>query len=223
MSRVHEGLENKDFNTPAGGIGSMSICTQSGLRAGAGCPTETVKMVSGTGPTATCELHQTIEICTVSGKLASEMCPEDCRESRTYVDFERENLVIPDGTTTTDPITGEVTINGTPILAEDNDKLLQSAIALGPCDVHTTPLDPYDPSNFPYDPTDPNSPWYDPTYDPNSPEYDPTKPPPTVPDPVDPEDPTDPTEPTDPEDPDEGDTPDEGGSGLPGWLDTLLN
>ena len=117
-----------------------------------------------------------------------------------------------------------MTVNGTPILAEDNDKMLQSAIALGPCDVHTTPLvDPNDP-NFPYDPTDPNSPWYDPTYDPNSPEYDPDAPPPTIPDPVDPEAPTDPGEPTDPENPDEGTDPsDEGGSGLPGWLDTLLN
>lgn len=224
MSRVHEGLENKDFNTPAGGIGNMSICTQSGLRAGAGCPAESVKMVSNTGPTATCEIHQSIEICTVSGKLASEMCPEDCRESRTYVNFERENLVIPDGTTTTDPVTGEVTVNGTPILAEDNDKLLQSAIALGPCDVHTSPLvDPNDP-NFPYDPTDPNSPWYDPTYDPNSPEYDPNAPTPTIPAPVDPENPTAPGDPTDQETPDEGiDPSDKGDSGLPGWLDTLLN
>lgn len=229
MSRVHEGLENKDFHTPAGGVGSMTICTQTGLRAGPGCPAETVPMVSGTGPAETCAGHQSLQICTVSGKLASDMCPEDCRETRTYVDFEREILIIPDGTTTTDPETGEVTVNGTPILAEDDDRLLQTGMGLGPCDVHDTPLfDPNDP-NYPYDPSDPNSYWYDPVYDPNSPMYDPTKPIPTRPPdsghtttPEDPGESEDPGHTGDPEGPTEPEEPKEPDSGLPGWLDTLL-
>jgi len=228
MSQVHQGLEDKDFHTPAGGIGSMTVCTLSGLRAGPGCPSETVKMVDGTGPTETCEMHQSIQICTVSGKLASDLCPEETQETRTYLNYERETLIIPDGTTTVDPETGETIINGTPILAEDNDKLLQTAIALGPCDVHTTPLDPLDPFFPGYDPTDPN-------YDPNNPLHplDPNQP---VTDPEDPNNPGTPDQPEDPGQPEEPNPPTDPGntgesgdsgkgddSGLPEWLNTLFN
>ncbi len=225
MSQVHEGLENKDFHTPSGGLTSVRVCTASGLLAGAGCTsTQSVQVVSGSAPTETCAIHQTVEICTESGMLATENCPAETREARSYIAYDRENLIIPDGTTTVDPETGETIINGTPILAEDNDSLLQTIMAKGPCTVHTTPVD--DPNN-PDTPEgeDPNNPDDGDPSNPDNPD-DPNAPDnPDHPDTPDPDDPNNPSEPdsgsgqpTEPETPTE---PTEAND-LSDWLNQLL-
>lgn len=38
MSKVHEGLPNKDFDVGSGDMVSVTVCTQTGLLASSGCP-----------------------------------------------------------------------------------------------------------------------------------------------------------------------------------------
>lgn len=84
MSRVHEGLEYKDFEKPAG-IVEAKVCAKSGL-----LPVENVcdhdqrgSMViteyfeEGTVPTETCSTHIALDICTTSGLIANMYCPSD--------------------------------------------------------------------------------------------------------------------------------------------------
>ena len=219
MSQVHEGLENKDFNTPSSGLQTLRVCTKSGLLPGDGCPTQSVTVTAGNAPTETCTMHATVEVCTESGQLAGEFCPEECRETRTVCTYDRQVVYLPTGATTIDPETGEEVVTGTPITAEDSGELLSSLQAAGTCAVHTEPV--VDPNN----PLDPNDPNYDPDnpylpVDPDDPNYDPDNPnPPTDPD--DPNyDPDDPNQPDEPNVPDEPDEP--GGNNLGDWLGGLL-
>ena len=211
MSQVHEGLENKDFNTPSSGLEQVTVCTKTGLKPGEGCPTQRVTITAGNGPTETCTMHTTVEICTESGQLAGEFCPAECRETRTVCTYERAVVYLPSGTTTIDPETGEEVVTGTPITAEDSGELLSSLQAAGTCTIHTEetvdpnqPLDPDDPN---YDPNNP------PVVDPDDPNYDPNNPPVVDPDDPDPSTPDEPDEPTEPE---------EGGNNLGDWLGGLL-
>lgn len=206
MSQVHEGLEKKAFFERPAGLTSITTCTASGLLAGDGCTsTQKVLVVSGTGPTETCSMHQTFEICTESGMLASPYCPATCRESRSFINYDRQTLYL-GGSVTVDPVTGLETHTGKPITVPDDENLVKNIQAKGTCTIHNDPFGIIDP-------TDPNSPWYDPDYNP------------------DPWNPTDPSDPTTPEDPDgetgEPEEPGEptgdgGDGGLSGWLDGLL-
>ena len=220
MSQVHEGLENKDFNTPSSGLETITVCTKSGLKPGEGCPTQRVTITAGNGPTETCTMHATVEVCTESGQLAGEFCPAECRETRTVCTYERKVVYLPTGATTIDPETGESVVTGTPILAEDSDQMLSSLQAGGTCTVHTEPV--VDPNN----PLDPNDPNYDPnnpdqTVDPNDPDYDPNNPNPPVDPGTDPG--TNPDTPETPDEPSEPNVPDEpGGDNLGDWLGGLL-
>jgi len=136
MSQVHEGLENKDFNVPSSGLTSVRTCVASGLLPGEGCTTQSVKVLEGSAPTEVCTMHQAVEICTESGMLATEYCPPECREVRYLHNYQRENLVIPNGATSIDPLTGLEVVTGTPILAEDDGYMLQSVLAAGSCTTH---------------------------------------------------------------------------------------
>lgn len=220
MSQVHEGLENKDFNTPSSGLETITVCTKSGLKPGEGCPTQRVTITAGNGPTETCTMHATVEVCTESGQLAGEFCPAECRETRTVCTYERKVVYLPTGATTIDSETGESVVTGTPILAEDSDQMLSSLQAGGTCTVHTEPV--VDPNN----PLDPNDPNYDPnnpdqTVDPNDPDYDPNNPNPPVDPGTDPG--TNPDTPETPDEPSEPNVPDEpGGDNLGDWLGGLL-
>ena len=220
MSQVHEGLENKDFNTPSSGLETITVCTKSGLKPGEGCPTQRVTITAGNGPTETCTMHATVEVCTESGQLAGEFCPAECRETRTVCTYERKVVYLPTGATTIDSETGESVVTGTPILAEDSDQMLSSLQAGGTCTVHTEPV--VDPNN----PLDPNDPNYDPnnpdqTVDPNDPDYDPNNPNPPVDPGTDPG--TNPDTPETPDEPSEPNVPDEpGGDNLGDWLGDLL-
>ncbi len=208
MSQVHEGLENKDFFERPEGLTTIRTCTTSGLLAGDSCTsTQSVLVVSGTGPTETCTMHQTVEICTESGMLASEFCPPDCRETRTVSTYQRE-IVYLGSTITVDPETGEEIVTGTPIEAPDDDQLLVTLEAAGTCNIHTDASTGWDPNN-PFFPGDGDTPTYDPT-NPDQPITDP--------DSGDGESTDSPTEPTEPTEPDDSGTT----GGLDDWLNGLL-
>ncbi|MBR3163499.1 MAG: transglycosylase domain-containing protein [Clostridia bacterium] len=82
MKAIHKPLANSDFIRPEG-IVEATICTSSGGLASAGCTNKRTEVfVKGTVPTA-CEGHSgSYEICTESGLLANEYCPNT--ERKTY-------------------------------------------------------------------------------------------------------------------------------------------
>ncbi|MDE7320657.1 MAG: PBP1A family penicillin-binding protein, partial [Lachnospiraceae bacterium] len=82
MTRVHEGLENKDFEKPSG-IVQCVICTKSGkLAVGGLCDADgrsgivrNEYFVEGKQPTEVCDHHVAVSICVDTGLLATSMCP----------------------------------------------------------------------------------------------------------------------------------------------------
>ena len=75
MSKVHANLPNKDFDVGSGDMVSVTVCTQTGLLASAGCPSQTVKVAKDYAPTLSCDAHISVTVCTDSGMLASDYCP----------------------------------------------------------------------------------------------------------------------------------------------------
>lgn len=82
MSRVHEGLEYKDFPTPSG-ITSATVCSKSGLLPIEGtCDSDprgsmliTEFFDASTVPSDLCDHHVTLTICNDTGTLANAYCP----------------------------------------------------------------------------------------------------------------------------------------------------
>lgn len=103
MSRIHEGYEDIGFAQPDG-ITKCTVCSVSGLLAQPGLceKTHTEYFAGDTMPTKKCDVHQTAVICKESGKLAGQYCPEEDKETRSYVKGSNE---IP--TETCDIHTGE--------------------------------------------------------------------------------------------------------------------
>ncbi len=56
MTRIHEGLEDKDFEVPSS-VEKLTICTESGLLAGVGCKTTTEYFARTNAPTERCTDH----------------------------------------------------------------------------------------------------------------------------------------------------------------------
>ncbi|MBQ4293621.1 MAG: transglycosylase domain-containing protein [Lachnospiraceae bacterium] len=91
MSRIHEGLEYKDFEKPEG-IVEASVCIKSGLRPVGGlCEHDprgsmvrTEYFADGTIPTSSCNHHVSAIRCAESGALASVACPEELRTASVY-------------------------------------------------------------------------------------------------------------------------------------------
>ena len=75
MSKVHANLPNKDFDVGSGDMVSVTVCTQTGLLASTGCPSQTVKVAKDHAPTLSCDAHISVTICADSGMLASDYCP----------------------------------------------------------------------------------------------------------------------------------------------------
>ena len=75
MSKIHDDLPNKDFAVSNADMESVTVCTQTGLRASASCPTHTVKVAKGSAPALTCDAHITVSICSDTGLLAGDYCP----------------------------------------------------------------------------------------------------------------------------------------------------
>lgn len=92
MGRIHEGLEYKTFEMPEG-ITSATVCKKSGKLAVSGlcdCDprgsmVETEYFISGTAPTEVCDHHVNATICTSSGLLAGEFCPDETKQTTVYI------------------------------------------------------------------------------------------------------------------------------------------
>ncbi len=91
MTRVHEGLETKNFEQPAN-IVSVNICTQSGKLATELCSRDprgsTIRkeiFVEGTQPTEFCDTHVEVEVDITTNKIANEYCPEDSIGKRVFI------------------------------------------------------------------------------------------------------------------------------------------
>jgi penicillin-binding protein 1A len=83
MARVHENLAAKDFTQPKG-ITTAAICRKSGKLAASGiCDRDprgsmvtTEFFTTDTMPTSHCDHHYSANVCTESGMLANEFCPD---------------------------------------------------------------------------------------------------------------------------------------------------
>lgn len=98
MSRIHEGLENKDFNS-CSGMTQVAVCQDSGLLATEACThdlrgnrTTTVMVAADTAPTKTCNVHKMVRYCTEGEHLATEYCPSSCVKEVAVLDWDREIL-----------------------------------------------------------------------------------------------------------------------------------
>lgn len=92
MSRIHEGLEYKEFTRPEG-LTAATICKKSGKLAVEGlCDLDprgsmvtTEYFTNGTVPTEYCDHHVSATICTESGMLANEYCPGTSKQTNIYI------------------------------------------------------------------------------------------------------------------------------------------
>ena len=81
MSRIHEGLENQEFEKPDDII-SVAVCSESGKLPveglcdcdQRGSMVKTEYFVKGTEPTESCDIHIMAKVCPVTGQLATESC-----------------------------------------------------------------------------------------------------------------------------------------------------
>lgn len=80
MKTVHANLDGKTFTKPSG-IVYAEVCTVSGLAATEACRKDTRSGIvtteifaSGTVPTEQCNIHVTANVCSKTGKLATEYC-----------------------------------------------------------------------------------------------------------------------------------------------------
>ncbi len=92
MGRIHENLERREFKQPED-IVTATVCKKSGKLAVEGlCDSdprgsmvETEYFAPGTAPTEYCDHHVRATICTASGMLANEFCPEETKQSGVYI------------------------------------------------------------------------------------------------------------------------------------------
>ncbi len=93
MSQVHSGLAYKSFSVPDG-ITTATICTKSGKLAIEGLcdcdPSGTSKISTeyftvGTVPTEYCDQHISATICSTTGLLATENCPDSCKVTKVFL------------------------------------------------------------------------------------------------------------------------------------------
>ncbi len=87
MSTIVKGLPNKKFEQPSS-VTTAALCRISGKVATDACrndprgdQTLTDLVAVGKVPTATCDIHKTVRICTESGKIATQYCPSTVEKS----------------------------------------------------------------------------------------------------------------------------------------------
>lgn len=122
MQRIHENLEYKDFTMPSD-ITTATVCKKSGkLMVGGLCDADprgsmvqTEYFAEGTTPTEYCDHHVNVTVCSESGMLATEFCP---------------NRV------------GGVYITGGSPGSSDGPYLLSEGSATNTCPLHTSPAAP---------------------------------------------------------------------------------
>ena len=99
MTRVHEGLENKDFEKPSGLVQCV-ICTKSGkLAVGGLCDADgrqgivrSEYFVEGKQPTEVCDHHVAVSICVDTGLLATSMCPNRVPQAKVLLPAMQEGV-----------------------------------------------------------------------------------------------------------------------------------
>lgn len=77
MSRIHENLENKAFEVPAG-IAAVTVCSKSGKLPISGLCDATLKTEyfdQSTVPTQSCDVHYQGNVCAYSALPATDLCP----------------------------------------------------------------------------------------------------------------------------------------------------
>ncbi len=92
MGRIHENLEYREFARPEG-IVTADVCKKSGKLAveglcdadPRGSMVETELFAAGTVPNEYCDHHVSATVCSASGMLANEFCPEENRQSGIYI------------------------------------------------------------------------------------------------------------------------------------------
>lgn len=143
MERLHEGLEYKEFPRPEG-LSAATICKKSGKLAVEGlCDLDprgsmvtTEYFANGTVPSDYCDRHVAATVCTDSGMLANEYCPEASKQQNIY-------------------------ITGGSADSADGPYLLTDELAQSSCTIHTLEstlppvIPPIDPLT-PFPPTEPN-------------------------------------------------------------------
>ena len=160
MQQVHADLPNKDFDKPASGLETVTICRDSGLLCTDACHADsrgdravTVTVATGTAPTESCTLHAFRDYCTEGRCLATESCPAESVVQKAFLDYTRTDY-------------------GAGIRAEDDAYLISNMEkALEPgapteenpngtpggCPVHNgMVVDPDNPDDSSTDPSDPN-------------------------------------------------------------------
>lgn len=155
MSEAHETLPNKDFEISHTDMTQVTVCTRTGLLQGPLCSdVQTVWVSESSAPALTCDGHIYLDVCTESGKLATEHCPDECVETVNAIDFTAENLTQAWGYERTAvflPLTqaemdeytakqaGDPTVvipEGTAVEADDSGKVFTDLTLRGVCDVH---------------------------------------------------------------------------------------
>lgn len=96
MARISEGLTDRSFDYS--GLVQANICSKSGLLAREGicsdcgdpdCHVYTEYFTPNTVPTEYCNRHAEFSVCTESGLLSNEFCPEETVEKRIYLTLDR--------------------------------------------------------------------------------------------------------------------------------------
>ena len=96
MRRIHDGLENKDFNS-CSGLTQVTVCQDSGLLATDACTRDlrgnrvtTFTVAADTAPTQSCNVHKMVRYCKDGKHLATEYCPESSVVEIAALDWNRE-------------------------------------------------------------------------------------------------------------------------------------
>lgn len=96
MRRIHDGLENKDFNS-CSGLVQVTVCQDSGLLATDACTHDlrgnrvtTVTVAADTAPTQSCNVHKMVRYCKDGKHLATECCPASSVVEIAALDWNRE-------------------------------------------------------------------------------------------------------------------------------------
>ena len=111
-------------------------------------------MAASNAPALVCDGHVAVNLCTESGKLATEYCPAECVQSVNAIDFTTENLTAAWGyerTTILLPLSAAeyeayaaqqaadptfVIPAGKPVQANDSGSVFSDLMMLGPCTLH---------------------------------------------------------------------------------------
>jgi 1A family penicillin-binding protein len=86
MTKALENRDHPEFARPDGLI-DIQVCPVSGLKHTERCPAARTALFWAEAPPQECTVHREVGICLVSGKAATEFCPEETVERRRYEDY----------------------------------------------------------------------------------------------------------------------------------------